>query len=172
MSRVSGFPPVVGSRPRVLILGSMPSVASLEHRQYYAHPRNAYWRIMGDLFDAGPERPYRHRLEALKERGIALWDVLESCVRPGSLDSNICDHTASTNDFGELFVRHPTIRHVFFNGGKAASVFRRDVLPELGDRFDLILGTLPSTSPAHASRTYAQKLRAWSMIRRALDQKT
>lgn len=172
MNRVSGFPPVVGPKPRVLILGSMPGVASLAQRQYYAHPRNAYWRIMGDLFDAGPELPYQERLEVLKARGIALWDVLESCVRPGSLDSSISDDTASANDFGTLFVRHPTIRHVFFNGGKAAGVFRRDVLPALGGAVDLVLATLPSTSPAHASRTYAQKLRAWSAVRSVLDQET
>lgn len=172
MSRVSGFPPVIGPRPRVLILGSMPSIASLEQRQYYAHPRNAYWQIMGDLFDAGPERPYGARLAALKAHGIALWDVLESCVRPGSLDSSICDDTARTNGFGDLFAGHPTIRHVFFNGLKAAGVFRRAVLPELGDPGDLVLTTLPSTSPAHASQTYAQKLRAWSRIRSVLDGET
>lgn len=167
MNAVSGFPPVVGLRPRVLILGSMPGVASLERRQYYAHPRNAYWRIMGDLFDAGDDLPYPRRLEALSSNDIALWDVLASCYRPGSLDSNIDAAGAQPNDFADLFKRHATIRHVFFNGRKAADVFRRRVAPILADD-DLEYRTLPSTSPAHASRTYEQKLLEWSAVRDAL----
>ena len=169
MSQVSGFPPVVGSNPRVLILGSMPGKASLEQQQYYAHPRNAYWPIMGALFDAGPELPYAERLRRLTDSGIVLWDVLESCFRPGSLDSSIDDTSTRPNDFASLFARHRRIRHIFFNGQKAANLFRRKVLPGLPDSAgELALRTLPSTSPAHASRSYAEKLQAWSIVREVL----
>lgn len=169
LSQVSGFPPVVGARPRVLILGSMPGKASLERQQYYAHPRNAYWPIMGALFGAGPDLPYAKRLSRLTDCGIVLWDVLENCFRPGSLDASIMDKTALPNDFASFFVAHDTIRHVFFNGRKAAEVFRRKVLPDLGGAIDAIeLRTLPSTSPAHASRSYQEKLREWSIVRDVL----
>lgn len=171
MSQVSGFPPVVGARPRVLILGSMPGKASLEQQQYYAHPRNAYWRIMGDLLGAGAELPYAERLERLTDSGVALWDVLESCFRHGSLDSNISDATARPNDFAGLFARHGSIRCVFFNGRKAADVYRRKVLGEIEPAYPgLVYQTLPSTSPAHAARTYEQKLREWMAVREAVRQ--
>jgi len=95
--KIRSFPPVATSEARVLILGSMPGIASLTAGQYYAHPRNAFWRIMGKLVGAGPENPYDERLRILKKGGIALWDVLDSCVRPGSLDANISNETP--NDF-------------------------------------------------------------------------
>ena len=147
----------------------MPGKASLERQQYYAHLRNAFWPIMGGLFGAGPELPYAERLTKLTAVGIALWDVLENCFRPGSLDSSITDATARPNDFAAFFAAHDTIRHVFFNGRKAADIFRRKVLPELGSGYEAPeLRTLPSTSPAHASRSYAEKLRDWSIVRDAL----
>jgi hypoxanthine-DNA glycosylase len=150
----------------------MPGEASLDAGQYYAHARNAYWKIMGELFGAGPELPYDARLQTLTACGIALWDVLESCIRPGSLDSSIDRTTAQTNDFAALFARHRSIRNVFFNGRAAEQLFRRRVLPDLGERAaDLSLHVLPSTSPAHASRSYAQKLRAWTLVREALRAK-
>ena len=119
---------------------------------------------MNDLFGVGFDIPYAKRLDKLTEFDVALWDVLSSCFRPGSLDANIT--AAQPNDFAGLFARQPTIRRVFFNGGKAADVFRRKVLPDLGGA-ELVYQTLPSTSPAHASRTYAQKLQAWMAVRDA-----
>lgn len=170
VSRVSGFPPVTGLEPRVLILGSMPGVASLEQTQYYAHPRNAYWRIMGELFGAGPELQYVDRLDTLIACRIALWDVLASCDRPGSLDSNIRGATARPNDFAALFADRPSIGHVFFNGKTAAAMFRRKVLPELDESRGRAYTTLPSTSPAMASLTFAQKLEQWTAVRAVLNQ--
>jgi len=150
----------------------MPGKASLERQQYYAHPRNVYWPIMGELFGAGLDLPYAERLHRLTDCGIVLWDVLASCFRPGSLDSSIAESSVQPNDFAALFVTHDSIRHVFFNGRKAAEVFRRKVLPDLGDIIDSIeLLTLPSTSPAHASRSYAEKLREWSIVRDVLRRK-
>lgn len=165
MSRVSGFPPVVGRNPKILILGSMPGRASLDARQYYAQPRNAFWKIMGELFDASPNLGYSARLDNLKRRRVALWDVLASCVRPGSLDAAIRADSVVVNDFARLFQEHRTIRRVYFNGGKAAELYRRHVL----DSVQLVApylshARLPSTSPAHAAMPYDEKLRQWSTL--------
>ena len=107
MSLAQSFPPVADSSARVLILGSMPGAASLTAHQYYAHPRNAFWRIMGDLIGAGPDLPYAQRLERLKAAGIALWDVIAECHRPGSLDSAIVGESVVANDFSAFFGRAP-----------------------------------------------------------------
>ena len=158
-----GFAPIADPHARVLILGSMPGMASLEAAQYYAFPRNVFWKIMGELFDAGPELPYPSRLARLRDQRIALWDVIESCRRPGSLDSDISEEGLVTNDFNRLFERCPQISRVFFNGQKAAGLFRKKVAPTLAGEYDY--RTLPSTSPAHAARSYAAKLEAWSVLK-------
>ncbi len=169
-ARVQSFPPVAATDAQVLILGSMPGSRSLEMRQYYAQPRNAFWPIMGSLFDAGPELRYAERLTALKSHRVALWDVLLSCERQGSLDTAICAATVVPNDFVAFFRRHRRIRHVFFNGATAAAMFRRRVLPGLGQPLGgIVYGTLPSTSPAHASLTREQKIRRWSVVKGAVD---
>lgn len=168
MKRISGFDPVIGKQPRVLVLGSMPSEKSLAQQEYYGHPQNAFWRIMGDLFAAGRDQPYAQRLLQLQRCRIALWDVLESCERPGSLDANITG--ARANDFGTLFMRHATIRYVFFNGRKAEDEFRRKARPQLEvSGYVPDYRALPSTSPAHASLSYDQKLREWAAIRDVLE---
>ena len=168
-SRITSFPPVVGKQPRVLILGSMPGIASLVAQEYYALPRNAFWPIMEKLFDARTELPYEDRLDALMSCRIALWDVLGSCVRPGSLDASIDVRTAVANDFGQLFADYPTINQIFFNGKKAAEMYRRHVLAVLDLSAAAIPGdTLPSTSPAHAALSFDAKLSAWSVIRVAV----
>ena len=157
-----GFPPIADTRARILILGSMPGVRSLETRQYYAHARNAFWPIMGVLFGAGPELPYAERTAALRASGIAVWDVFSRCHRPGSLDSAIDDRTAVVNDFAGFFRRHRRIRRVCFNGGKAASVYRRDVLPQVSLSAPYLShARLPSTSPAYAAMRFEAKLEAW-----------
>ena len=163
MSVIEGFPPVADPDARVLILGSMPGVASLRVDEYYANERNAFWRIMGDLIGAGPALPYRRRLEKLKIHGMALWDVIATCERFGSLDSDIVNSSVKVNDFLTFFAVHRDIRRVFFNGGAAEASFRRHVLPQLSD-MNLSLVRLPSTSPAHAARGYAEKLAAWATV--------
>jgi len=130
--RVRSFPPIENARARVLILGSMPGGASLAAGQYYAHPQNLFWRIMGDLLGAKPGLSYAGRTRLLKARGIALWDVLESCVREGSLDSAIEETTIAANDFTSFYGAHPRIGRVFFNGAKAQAAYRRYVIPVLG----------------------------------------
>ena len=162
-SRVASFPPIALPHARVLILGSMPGMASLAAGQYYAHPRNAFWPIMAALLGFDPAMPYVERTRALVAGGIALWDALQSCVRPGSLDSAIDQSTMIANDFAGLFARCPHIDHVYFNGAAAERCFRLGVLPALAG-FDLPCTRLPSTSPAHAGRSFEQKLAAWRAV--------
>ena len=152
---------------RVLILGSMPGEKSLQMQQYYAHPQNAFWKLMGDLVGAGRALEYPQRIERLQQMGIGVWDVLASCQRPNSsLDSAITDMQA--NDFETLFSQHPSLTHVFFNGGKAEEAYRRYVLRSLPENYGYLRYTrLPSTSPAHAGMPYQQKLGVWRQI---LDQ--
>ena len=159
------FPPVISAGAHLLVLGSMPGVASLRANEYYAHPRNAFWQIMGQLFGATPAMPYDERLDRLQRAGIALWDVIASCERLGSLDSEIVTGSVETNDFPAFFAQYPTIRRVFFNGTAAETHFRRHVLPGLLAALSLEFHRLPSTSPAHAARNFAQKLAAWSVLR-------
>ncbi len=154
------FPPLQAPDARVLVLGSMPGAASLAAGQYYAHPQNRFWPIMGALVGAGPELPYAQRMQRLRAAGIALWDVLAECEREGSLDSAIRDETAVANDFAGFLRHHRRVATVLFNGAKAEASFRRFVAGPLA-RPDLRLRRLPSTSPAHASLAYPAKLAAW-----------
>jgi hypoxanthine-DNA glycosylase len=170
MPHVQSFAPIADAAARVLILGSMPGKASLAAGQYYAHPQNLFWRILGDVTGAAPALPYAARVRALKSRGIALWDVLESCAREGSLDSAIDDASICANDFARFFRAHPRIAHVYFNGAKAEACYRRHVLPALGDApAPQRYRRLPSTSPANASMSRAHKHKAWTdALRQAL----
>ena len=166
-ARVRSFAPIAGRNARVLVLGSMPGRASLEAGQYYAHRHNAFWRIASELLRFDPDAPYRDRARALRSARIALWDVLHSCVRPGSMDAMIDRDSETANDFRKFFRTHPGITHVFFNGAKAEASFRRHVLPGLDS--PLRYKRLPSTSPANASVPWRQKLAAWRAILKIKD---
>ena len=158
----NSLPPVVAPKARLLILGSMPGVRSLEAQQYYAQPRNAFWQIMGMQLGAGPEKPYDERLEILKQNRIALWDVLQSCHRPGSLDSAIRVADAVPNDFARFLATHSAITHVYFNGVAAAGLFQRLVVARgLAPQRPIAYATLPSTSPANARMGLEAKMEAW-----------
>jgi double-stranded uracil-DNA glycosylase len=140
-------------------------VASLAAGQYYAQPHNAFWRIMGELFDAGPGVPYAERADRLRGNRIALWDVCREAVRPGSLDAAIDLKTVVTNDFKRFFREHPRIAHVCVNGGTAHRLYVRRVQPILPEPpSSLPLHLLPSTSPAYASLRFAQKLERWRLL--------
>ncbi len=168
--QVNSFPPVCGSGARVLILGSMPGIRSLQAGQYYAHPRNAFWPIMESLFSIPASADYSERLAGLKQAGIALWDTLGQCYREGSLDASIEATSERPNDFLWLFDNHPGIGHIFFNGAKAESSFRKHVLARLEARYpNLVYTRLPSTSPAHASLSFDQKRQHWEAVRVALQ---
>jgi len=159
MSAVRSFPPIADASARTLILGSMPGVQSLAANRYYAHPRNAFWPIMAALLGFDPDSSYEHRAQALTQSGFALWDVLEACVRPGSLDSAIQTGSRVANDFRTFFARHPALERVCFNGAEAERSFRVFALPHL-DIPSLRFARLPSTSPAY-TLPFQQKLAAW-----------
>lgn len=157
-----GLDPIVGAAPRVLILGNMPSVMSLASGQYYGNPRNGFWRITGSLFGVGADEPYAVRVAVLCTHRIAVWDVLRSCRRVGSLDSAVERDSMVPNDFAAFFTTHPTLGRVVFNGAAAEANYRRLVGPPA-----LPSVRAPSTSPAQTMR-YGDKLEAW---RRALRRK-
>ena len=158
-----GFPPIAPKDGRVLVLGSLPGGASLEKQQYYGQPRNAFWTIMGVLCGATPELDYPERIRHLERARVVLWDVIAAAERPGSLDSSIVSSTMQINDFASLFGRCRQIERVFFNGAKAAELYRRRVLPLLGQREAALPRiVLPSTSPANARLSTDDKLAAWT----------
>ena len=163
----SGFEPIASTDATVLILGSLPSQQSLRKREYYGNPQNAFWQVMGELFDAGPDIPYLRRTKKLSRHGIAVWDVLQSSVRPGSMDAAIDLTTAIPNDFQAFFEEHPMLELLCFNGKKAAELYRRLVVPQGISTIDKIeFRTMPSTSPAYASMNLDEKVRHWSAVRR------
>ena len=162
MSQVQSFPPVARLDARVLVLGSMPGAMSLRLQQYYAHPQNAFWKIVAQALATEWPLPYARRVKTLTENHFALWDVLAAAIRPGSLDSSIVHATARPNDFAVFFRSHPRIDRVLFNGKKAEELYRRLVLPGLPAEFSgLRYLCMPSTSPAHAGMTFAKKLEKW-----------
>jgi hypoxanthine-DNA glycosylase len=165
MKRTS-LPPVLPRHPRVLVLGSMPGERSLADQRYYAHPYNHFWPIMRELVGAAPELAYARRLARLRASGIALWDVLAHCERPGSLDSRIVRASEVANPIAELLATSTTLAAVALNGGKAQEAFRHHVLPALDPttRARVTLLDLPSTSPANASIPYARKLERWRAV--------
>jgi hypoxanthine-DNA glycosylase len=158
MTLSTGFPPVERPDAVILILGSLPSRRSIAEQQYYAHPQNAFWRVMGALY--GVEGDYAERCRRLTENRIALWDVLMSSFRPGSMDADISLSEATPNDFGRFLEEHASVRLIAFNGRKAEQLFMRFVDP-LGVAEDIRRVVLPSTSPAYASLSFSGKVAAW-----------
>jgi hypoxanthine-DNA glycosylase len=162
MTRKAGFPPVVDANTRVLILGSLPGEASLAVSQYYGNPRNAFWRLMEGVLDTLlVPLDYESRLAALLAHGVGLWDVIAEAERPGSLDAAIRDPAA--NDLLALIEGLPALRVVAFNGGKAAKLGGKLI----GERIPTI--ALPSSSPAHAARTFEHKAQAWAALKNPLS---
>lgn len=163
MPDIESFPPLSAESAQILLLGSMPGQVSLGAQEYYAHPRNAFWPIMGELVGALPALSYTDRCNILTTKGIAVWDVIKSCRRTSSLDSDIEQSSITINDFTDFFQKHPRINKVFFNGKTAELNFKRFVLPVLKDK-TLILKGLSSTSPANAAITFQKKLDNWRII--------
>jgi hypoxanthine-DNA glycosylase len=146
--------PICDARTRVLILGSFPGVASLRARQYYGHPRNHFWRLLGAVIgEPLHEMEYSQRLPLVLASGFGVWDVIAACQREGSLDSSIKNE--QPNDFAGLLARYPDIRRFALNGGKAAR-YRR-VLEATGRE----VVVLPSSSPANATHSFERKLLLW-----------
>ncbi|MEN9315832.1 MAG: 2-hydroxyacid dehydrogenase [Pseudomonadota bacterium] len=154
-ARQTGFPPVIDAGCETLILGSFPGAASLAAGHYYAHPRNQFWPILEQCLGERLTRlDFGERYRTLLRHRIALWDVIDDCVRPGSLDADIRD--ARPNEPARVMDAAPRLRRILFNGRTAArhSAFF--------DRAGVVIHVLPSTSPAHAGMPFARKLEAWS----------
>ena len=156
--RIHSFPPIAAEDCKVLILGSMPSVTSLERHQYYGHKQNDFWPMMFAFFEQPYTDTYSVKQELLIKHGIALWDVLSSCEREGSLDSNIMNEIP--NDINGLLVQYPTIEYIIFNGGKAYQSFKK-YFPELLVQKQWI--KMPSTSPAYTLKR-EEKRKKWRKI--------
>jgi TDG/mug DNA glycosylase family protein len=157
MEPSKGFAPVVAAGARVLILGSLPGQRSLAADEYYAHPQNAFWPIMKEIYGFGGD--YASRCRSLTQHRIALWDVLQASVRPGSLDADIRQATAVVNDFQGFLARYPDIHTILFNGKKSEQMFIKRVPRE--HHQNQHLAGLPSTSPAFAAMPFSGKLAVW-----------
>lgn len=155
--KLSGLAPVLAPHTRLIVLGSFPSVASLAAQQYYAHPRNHFWPLLGALWGIDLRAlPYTERLAVVCERGLGIWDVYARCRREGSLDSAI--EAAELNDLAGLRERAPALQALAHNGGESARTMR--ITRSLG----LPVHRLPSTSPANASWSFERKLAAWREV--------
>ncbi len=160
MTTIESFSAQTGEKPQVLILGSIPGVASLQANEYYAHPRNAFWSIMAEYFQFELAAQYCDRLSSLLTSGVALWDVLAACERSGSLDSSIKSHTIIANDIDGWLAVQPTVKGIILNGGKAAQEFNKH-FKKLNALASFQVINCPSTSPAYAAMTKAQKQQKW-----------
>ncbi len=159
----AGFPPVAADDARILILGTLPGRESLRQQQYYAQPRNAFWRILGELGVAGPGLAYAERLKRLTQARLALWDVCAQAVRPGSLDASIDLKSLKANELRPFLAAHPSIVRICLNGQGAARLFERYLAPTLAPhQLQIERRVLPSTSPAHARLTFAAKRSRWA----------
>ena len=158
MQKISSFPPIIDKESKILILGSIPGVKSLEMQQYYAHPQNKFWKIIFELFNEKFTTDYDERIKILEKYHVALWDVIDNCERKGSLDSEIRNEEA--NKIGELILNYPNIKVIFCNGQKSY----KNLLRILSNDFHLPIIALPSTSPAHASLRYEEKLKSWKKV--------
>lgn len=159
------FPPISSPDAQILILGTMPGAQSLLVNQYYGHPRNAFWKIIFTLFETPFDTDYEKRKNLLLEHKIAVWDVLEACIREGSLDSAIEEEVP--NAIQSFLKTHPNIHSIFFNGQKAAAYFKKYIQLEK----EYSLTTLPSTSPANAGKSFEIKLKEWSIIQLIRERK-
>lgn len=160
MNLLTSFQPIIDERSRVLILGSMPGIESLRLQQYYANPRNQFWKILYELFETPVSQVYEERISFIKSKKIAVWDVIENCYREGSLDSKIREE--KVNDFSALFKAYPDILTVLFNGGKAYEIYKRWI--GFGTSSNLTFHKLTSSSPANTKR-YEEKLKEWEVIK-------
>jgi TDG/mug DNA glycosylase family protein len=162
-----GLPPVIGENPAVLILGSSPSVMSLEKGEYYGNPRNHFWQIMERIAGVPADLPYAERIACMKRRRIALWDVLATCERHASCDHSI--RNPRVNAIGTLLDDHPTIVCIALNGKVGATRWMRRLLPDIMERTDIRIVCLPSSSPANARMSLDEKTAVWAGIMTSVD---
>lgn len=156
--RISSFPPIISEGSKILILGSVPGVKSLEMQQYYAHPQNQFWKIIFKLFEEDFTADYQKRTEIIRKNNIALWDVIDSCEREGSLDTKI--RNEEHNDIMKILREHLTIKAVFCNGQKSFKNLKKI----LGKESEIPIFVLPSTSPLHTV-SFDKKLAEWEILK-------
>ncbi|UHO39561.1 DNA-deoxyinosine glycosylase [Chryseobacterium capnotolerans] len=156
-NRISSFSPLIDDQSEILILGSIPGVKSLEMQQYYAHPQNKFWKIILELLNEEFTEDYSKRIETLKKHHIALWDVIDSCERKGSLDSEIKNEEA--NQIEKLLEEYPNIKAIFCNGGKSY----KNLQKLLGKNYKLPIFLMPSTSPLHTI-SFERKFEEWKKV--------
>ncbi|MGC4042075.1 MAG: DNA-deoxyinosine glycosylase [Flavobacterium sp.] len=161
--KIQSFPSLSNPKAKVLILGTMPGEMSLALNEYYGHPRNHFWKLLSTIFNEPAPAEYALKKEMLQRNGIAVWDVLQACERQGSLDSAIIKEVP--NDFTSFLEAHPSIELIVFNGQKAAAFFKKHV--RIDKEYNFV--TLPSTSPANASKSFEQKLSEWKVIRNCIN---
>ena len=157
-NRISSFPPIVSNDAKILILGSVPGVKSLEMQEYYAHPQNKFWKIIFELFNENFSEDYLEKIKILKKNKIAVWDVIDSCERVGSLDTKIKNE--ESNDILQLLKKYQNIKTIFCNGGKSYKNLQKIV----GKNFEIPIYLLPSTSPLHTI-SFEKKLESWKIIK-------
>lgn len=156
-----GLPPLTSQNPRILILGSFPSALSLERREYYGNPKNRFWAVMELLFCVPSSIPYPERTQHLIACGVALWDVVASCERPGSSDSRI--RKPVPNDIAGFIQAHPSVHLIALNGSTAGRLYHRWC--EVPDMPSVVL---PSTSPANAAMPFPEKFRCWEVLKKEI----
>jgi len=162
-----GLAPVIGERPAALVLGSSPSVISLERKEYYGNPRNQFWQIMERIAGVPADMPYAERISCLKEARIALWDVLATCERHASCDQSIRNPQA--NDITGLLENYPSICCIALNGKVGATRWMHRLLPEVMSRTDIRIYSLPSSSPANARLSLEEKVAAWAVLQTCMN---
>lgn len=162
MRNCKSFPPSINNKSKILILGSMPGIKSLEEQQYYAHPNNRFWRVMAYICEnpALPEVEYKQKLEILLKNNIALWDTIKSCKREGSLDSDIQNEIP--NDIKKLLKEYPNIIAIYLNGNKSYNAFKK-YNPDLPEKYKCF--KMPSTSPANARYNLEKLITKWQIIK-------
>ncbi|GGP09427.1 DNA-deoxyinosine glycosylase [Oceanobacillus neutriphilus] len=167
MDKLQSFAPVIDNKPRVLIVGSMPSIKSLEEQEYYGNPRNHFWSIMYRILEEKPCETYAEKIHLIKKNYIALWDTIGYCYRQGSLDMYIEEE--EPNDIAGLLKEYPTIQLIACNGTKAYQMYKKFITPLLQQEIDVI--KLPSTSPVPGkyNKTFEEKIESWRVITNYLD---
>lgn len=157
--RIQSFPPLLSATPKVLILGTMPSVKSLEQQEYYGNRQNVFWKLLFAVFEEPLSTVYQSKVNLIQNHHLALWDVLQSCEREGSLDSAI--KAEYPNNIPQLLQDYPSIQLIVFSSQNAAKYFKKYIGIEVG----IPMVTLPSPSGANARMTFDEKLKAWSSLK-------
>jgi hypoxanthine-DNA glycosylase len=164
-----GLCSLLGERPHTLVLGSMPSQKSLQYQRYYGNPQNAFWWVMAELFAFEHASDYATKCQHLMKHGVAIWDVVAQCHRPGSLDAAIDQSTVIANDFAQLLSAHASISRIVFNGQAASKLFKKHVCLPILIKSRLTFCTAPSTSPAFAAMRREQKRESWRVAMNISD---